>query len=201
MFCFTECGERRPADLVFAMPPDADAAQAAKILEMMSKAADELKMGENGVKIGMVPKECVSLPGLDLTGELDTTLLSEQINEGYAAAHTPKILKYMRQQSFTEDHGSRPDAQKMAIIILDKASPNYKYAAAEAAKARKMGVEIFIVAVGDDITDGELRLVASSPLEDHVIRVNDYSELPGISSDLVDLINKACIGKHLMKLS
>jgi hypothetical protein len=177
------------------MPPDADAAQAAKIIAMMSKAADELDMGPDAVKMGLVPKECVSLPGLELSGELDTSSLLEKVSDNYAAAHTPRILRYLRRRGFTIENGARKEAQKMAIIILDKSSPNYEQTAAEAAKAKEMGVEIFVVAVGKDITKEELELVASSPTENHVIRVNSYADLPGIASKLVELINNSCIGK------
>ena len=177
------------------MPPDASAAQAAEILSMIGDCTDELDMGDNAVRIGMVPKECISIPGIKLSGDIDGSSIMGDFEKEYAAAHTSKVLKYMRKKSFTEEFGAREEAQKFGILIVDAASTDFKQTAIEATKARKSGIEMFVIAVGDNIPNHELTSIASGPLDDHIFRVNSYDELPQTVKKLVKLINEACVGK------
>lgn len=194
------CGLRRPADLIFAMPQEADAAQVNDILSMMAKLTDELHMGDDAVKIGMVPKECISLPGISLTSQLDTDSVIEIFGKEYSAAATGKNIKYMRKKGFSEDNGGRNNAQKMAIVILDSKSSNYKQSVIEAAKAKHNKVEMFVISIGDNVSMEELKQIASHPLERHVIKVGSYATLGQIIPSIVEKFHQSCIGEFFSVL-
>lgn len=190
------CGAHRPADLVFAMPTGADRAEAQKVLQMMSGVTEQTDVGEDAVRVGLVPKDCFTVPGFQLKHTQSKEQLLAKIDGRYAAASrgTQQILKYLRKNSFTEDNGARPEAANIAILILDDSSDSLEESIMEATKSRdEEGIHLIVVRVGDKVSAEEAELIASRP--DHIISVNSYDDLPSLATQLKEMMDEICDGE------
>ena len=116
--------------------------------------------------------------------------------EPFRPTKTAQIIKYMRRQGFVKENGGRRFAKKIGILVIDSSSPNRLAATAKQARlARKQNIELFVVAVGKDVTP-ELKQAISGQLDSrHVFSVNNYSDLQYIASKVARNVNTKCLGE------
>ena len=101
--------------------------------------------------------------------------------------HTASALRLMREELFQTSNGDRSDVPDMAIILSDGYSNiNSEQTIPEAILAREAGIEIIVASIENDISNLELRGMASRPVENNLINIRRYSELP----DIVNLITE-----------
>ena len=91
---------------------------------------------------------------------------------------------------FSSDH-ARSSAHHVAIIITDGESEEPASTAEEALTARKKGIRLFAIGVGDKVNRKELYNIASS--EDLVFTVDGYGALDSLRNILAW---KACPGRN-----
>ena len=87
------------------------------------------------------------------------------------------IIPFSR-SSFRESNGARPDAKRIAVLIVDEGDDlgRAKY---ESLKLRsRSNVEVFVIGVGKELDEGKLRGIASESASQHVFIVSSYDELP-----------------------
>ena len=153
--------------------------------------------------MGLVPRDCLAVPGLSLQSGQDKQVLLDMFEPiEYQAATVPKIIKYMRKESFKGGaRATRGGAKKIGVIIIDSNSADQQTTALEAQKAREMSdIELFVVAVGKQVSDSEAKAIASLPHDHHILTASSYDDLPQLVKSLKDRIDDLCNGKFLQLL-
>ncbi|XP_053405709.1 cartilage matrix protein-like isoform X2 [Mercenaria mercenaria] len=105
--------------------------------------------------------------------------------------NTASAIKYMVNTMFTPRYGSRRNAVHVAVIITDGKSQDRRKTIQTAALARKAGIHVFAIGVGDRVDYRELEETASRPTEEYVFEVDDFESLDNMK---YILSNKTCTG-------
>ena len=103
----------------------------------------------------------------------------------------------MVKSMFTTRYGSRKNAIHVAVVITDGKSQDRKKTFHAAALARKAGIHVFAIGVGDLVEYRELEEIASRPPEEHVFEVDDFQSLDSMKFILA---NKTCQGESELTL-
>lgn len=86
-----------------------------------------------------------------------------------------------RKDAYTEDRGDRSDVINVAVLITDgESNADRGLTEAEASHLRSLGVEIFVVGIGKEVSLEELQSVASQPLDKHLFTVSSFMKLDDI---------------------
>ena len=95
-----------------------------------------------------------------------------------------KAIRYIGSEMFTSKGGSRPDAEKVLVLLTaGKNSNDGKDDLPKAARQLKdKGIEVFVIAIGKDFGDEEIKAIASNP--DNVAKVESAAELPQVLDQL-----------------
>ena len=186
------------ADIVFALPNDADTTRTNHGLAFVRAIASGMNIGEDKVHVGLLPKDCYSVPGFQLKeGHNEQTLDRLLDADHFSTADTMTQLKRMRDSSFSLENGGRDGAARIGVIVIDKNSIDLSEAQLEAQYAKDMeGIELFVVGVGDSVSDSELNAIASEPTEKHVFRVDEYCDLLSVADHLTKRIDQVCASKY-----
>jgi len=110
----------------------------------------------------------------------------DNINKGFGSTNTPDALKYATDVLFQPQMlaGSRFDAAKIAIVLTDGESNDEISTAENAQKLRQLGIDVFVIGVGNDTKVSELNSVASKPQCTHVQTLDQYSELDSLKAEI-----------------
>ena len=87
---------------------------------------------------------------------------------------------------------TRKNVVKIGIVITDGKSNDPEETAAKAEEARKAGITLFSIGVGQGVDETELAAIANKPREEYLFTVNDYNALNTIK-ELLSI--KACQGE------
>ncbi|XP_021375373.1 collagen alpha-1(XII) chain-like [Mizuhopecten yessoensis] len=110
----------------------------------------------------------------------------ESIPYQFGNTNTAAGLRTMHNVLFTSDHGDRPDADNIAIILTDGISNiGHTRTIPEANSAKDNGIRIYAIGIGL-IDTKELDGMASLPTADHSFNVNDFSELDNLQDAVLD---------------
>lgn len=86
------------------------------------------------------------------------------------ATNTQDALRVLVDSVFTPPGGDRPSARDVAVIITDgRSNVDSNRTVPAADTARRAGIELFGVAVGDDPDTAEIDAIADRPVDGHVI--------------------------------
>ncbi|KAL5004049.1 hypothetical protein ScPMuIL_017505 [Solemya velum] len=106
------------------------------------------------------------------------------VHKGGRRTETGMAIDFMRNNMFQSASGSRQHAGHFGIVITDGRSQEPQKTARAAQEARRQGITLFAIGVGDNISEEELRNIASDPKQDHVFMVDDYRALNTIKDEL-----------------
>lgn len=198
MLVVAACGEVKPADIVFALPATANSHQTTQAIEFIRSVADRMMVSTKGVRIGLAPRSCLSVPGftLDQGSDKNQVLRMFGVGQKSSLAETSSVIKYLRSVSFRQESGARANARKIGVLIVDGPLKNFGQAVDEAILAKQNGIELLVIGVGKEVRPEELTLLASagSP-HHHVMTVSCYSQLWKLARRLVSTADQLCIGK------
>ncbi|XP_058477668.1 integrin alpha-M-like isoform X1 [Solea solea] len=106
--------------------------------------------------------------------------------------YTAKAIKYVVNNIFTSEHGSRSNVKRILIVITDGASNDRGSLKSAASSAEKEKIVRFAIGVGDAFSDAgakkELQTIASNPAQNHVFQVGSFDALEEIRKNLEDQI-------------
>lgn len=92
-------------------------------------------------------------------------------------------IRFMTQYMFRPFFGGRRDATRVAIVITDGGSTDAKSTRFEALLARKKGVKIFAIGVGEQ-NEEELFSIGSKPKDNYVFTVDSFDDLQSVIPNL-----------------
>ena len=97
---------------------------------------------------------------------------------------------------FTSGNGDRSDVTNIAMIVTDgNSNINEVNTIPFAIDARRKGVHVIVVSIGDMLNMLELKGMASMPVDSNLYAATSWKDLPGLK---VDMIDATCDGKQLI---
>ncbi|XP_066578624.1 integrin alpha-X isoform X2 [Amia ocellicauda] len=123
----------------------------------------------------------------NFAAERDPEKLLHFVPHTKGQTYTPTAIKYVLDQMLTEARGMRPQSRKLLVVITDGRSNDKKmtfnYVIPE---AERRGVVRYAIGVGEQSSEQELRVIASTPQD--VFQVNSFDALSSIRSQLEEKI-------------
>ena len=135
---------------------------------------------------------------IELSEHNATRTLVNALNLRYTGGttNTAAAIRTIRTQMFNQD--DRKDSPNIAIILTDGKSDNPTDTQNEALEARKAGIHIVAIGVGESINLPELKGIATDPDDESVFIVKDFNALTGtVDKMLKNLCNGQCLLQHV----
>jgi len=157
------CRSQARLDIAFALPDFIGARETGLALNFVNELAGEFQLGSTSVQTAITPRYCyadepIFLNQYDSVVRFRTTLIERRAIPGAATAYH---LNHMATRTFTQMNGARRGAIKIGIVVVDESSngDDLMYAV-EAAK--KKGIHLIAIGVGDQVDSSELHTIAST---------------------------------------
>ncbi|KAH9488843.1 hypothetical protein Btru_058664 [Bulinus truncatus] len=144
-------------------------------------------------RIGLVTFSDRINPEFNLSAFTDRKALLQNLQPEHVEyltgqTNTGDAIKYVSDIGFGPDH-AREGVAQIIITVTDGLSQDPEYTAHAAAEAKKKGVIMFAIGVGQDVDDKELTDISSDPDDDYKFHVDNFAAL----SSVKDIItNKTC---------
>ena len=113
------------------------------------------------------------------------------IKQTRGGTNTGSAIAMMTHEFFSPGK-SRDKVVKIGIVITDGRSDSREETAAKAEEARRAGISLFAIGVGQAVDETELAAIGNEPREEYVFTVNNYDALNTIKEMLS---MKACEGE------
>ncbi|EMP38900.1 Collagen alpha-1(XXII) chain [Chelonia mydas] len=176
-------------DLVFILDTSSSVGKEdfEKVRQWVSNLVETFEIGLDKTRVGVVRYSDRPATEFDLGRYQTREAIKEaarNIKYYGGNTNTGDALRYINTYSFSKEAGGRPSdptSQKVAILLTDGRSQDYVMDAATA--ARKAGIRIFAVGVGEALKE-ELDEIASDPKSAHVFHVSDYNAIDKIRGKL-----------------
>ncbi|XP_050408316.1 collagen alpha-1(XII) chain isoform X5 [Patella vulgata] len=183
------CGFRQQADLMFVVDSaNAGRTNTKKTLEFVRDVSKSVDIDQDNVHVGLMSAGCdAGEEGFSLGAHRNEQAMKDAISRNQRGTDISKLLKDMRRNSFSSKEGGRKDAKKVAVVVVDGQLEQPLKALREARFARIRGVEVYVVAVGNGEVQKEIEMMCDDPLQKHFFRVENYDQLKGLKTDLVDM--------------
>ncbi|XP_028394865.1 uncharacterized protein LOC114519007 [Dendronephthya gigantea] len=97
---------------------------------------------------------------------------------------TSVALNLAYNSMFTAQYGARGSEFKKVMIILTDGRSNTGQVSGPSRQLKNSGVVIFSVGIGQSLSMQELREMASDPVDQHVITLNNFTQLASLSKNM-----------------
>jgi len=106
------------------------------------------------------------------------------------ATNTQDALRVTSQSIFTPSAGDRPSARNVIVVVTDgQSNIDATQTLPMANASRQQGIELFVVAIGDNPNMEEINGIANQPTRDHVITgLMTSSNVTSSADRLLDLL-------------
>ncbi|XP_068093805.1 matrilin-2 [Hyperolius riggenbachi] len=182
------CGEG-PVDLVFVIDGSKSLGEDnfEIVKQFVSGIIDSLEVSQKAARVGLLQYSTqvrTEFTMAQYSSAKDMKKAVSQMKYMGRGSMTGMALKVMYEKSFSEAQGARRRSlgvPRVAIVFTDGRAQDE--VADWASRAKENGITIYAVGVGKAI-DEELREIASSPQEKHVIHADDFSSMGYITEKL-----------------
>ena len=164
------------------------------VLSFVSSIVDALDIGENGIRVGLI----IYSRNAEHQFYLDTyfnknDMVSKITSTRYLGSYTNTFegLQFAHNTQFTVEHGDRPDASNIAIVITDGQSNIDEEQTVPAAEAMHADdIQVISIGVTDAIDVDELRGMSSPPHVENSdwFRSANFNVLDAIKEAIVEEI-------------
>lgn len=200
--CVSVCGDADAVDVVYSAAPGSTPDETQKSMTFFREISRLLPIGEDKIRVGVVPEDCRELSEFRIEQSGDTDDILDQLDR-YIKEETKisfaRQLKYMRKVSFQSNHGSRDttsdvDVKKRAVVLISE-NDDLDRARKEAYRLKSYAdVELFAVGIGTDPDfQKSVRSIVSRPARSHAIFISDYNELPTVLDNVQRFICPASL--------
>ncbi|XP_021357601.1 collagen alpha-4(VI) chain-like [Mizuhopecten yessoensis] len=182
------CAARRPTDVMFGFESAAMGAyRSAHVRKLIANVTGYFGNMEDGtLQAGLLQGLC---------NEKDIYLNEFKAKEDFVSdlqnvtvGGTRDILKDVKDMGYTEKNGGRQNARKMAVLFIDESTSDLDHIIDEIVQARSEGIEIFVVAIGDDLDLGNLVDVLDNPVERHLLAVSNHKDLDNVHTSYSEML-------------
>lgn len=162
--------------------------------QFLNDLVERYEVGANSAHFGAVRYSTsaavvITLGSIKSLNALQTALSSIPYISG--STNTAKGIQLAKQQFIIN---GRTEVPQVMIILTDGESDDSEATSTAASQSRQSGVEIFVVGIGDNLNDDELRDIATDTSGTHVYRVTEFKVL-SFDGILSDLNRETCHGK------
>ena len=103
--------------------------------------------------------------------------------------NTQDALRLSYESAFITSQGDRPGVNNVAVVVSDgNSNVDSHRTLAEAEAARRHGVEVFAVAVGQQSNAAEMAGIASDPDSEHLLSMRTENEVTATADSLLRLL-------------
>lgn len=158
-----------------------------KVLEFLKTFLEGADINSGNVRVGVVTYSTrvkIQFHMNKFSSKEDIFNAIESITYIPGSTNTADAIQTMNIDMFTADNGDRRNVRNIAIILTDGVSNiNSRRTLSEAEEAKKSGILIYALGIGLTETV-ELKGIASTPLDDYLYTVEDFSELDVLQENL-----------------
>ncbi|XP_048848882.1 cartilage matrix protein isoform X2 [Brienomyrus brachyistius] len=154
------------------------------VKKFINQIVDKLEVAENKAHVGLVQYSSSVRQEFPLglhNNKKDLKEAVKKMDYMERGTMTGQALRFLVDNSFTPNQGSRPGVAKVGIVFTDGRSQDYIGEAAK--KAKELGLKMYAVGVGNAVED-ELREIASEPTKDHYFYTADFKTMNQIANKL-----------------
>ncbi|KAI0210897.1 Collagen alpha-5(VI) chain [Lamellibrachia satsuma] len=109
--------------------------------------------------------------------------------------NTASAIDTMRNNIFTSDRGDRSNVPNIGVVITDGRSNDRAATILAATIARKQGMTLITVGVGNNLDHSELLAVANYPSDRNYFKATNFANLDNIASSVISSLCNNCSGK------
>ncbi|XP_046581539.1 cartilage matrix protein-like [Haliotis rubra] len=179
------CHSDTLADVMFVFDSAAmGSTKTGKLQEFIGTVVDEFNFADDVMRAGVVSRNCHD-GDIELGEHSDKDEFAKDLrNRDYP--DLSQVLRKMHRHSFTLEHGAREMARRMAVVFVDDKLEIPKGVLYEIEKAKDDDIEIFVVAIGEDVDMTKVEAMATS--SGHVFPIPDYDVLHETNLQLIDVL-------------
>ncbi|XP_046581489.1 cartilage matrix protein-like [Haliotis rubra] len=179
------CHSDTLADVMFVFDSAAmGSTKTSKLQEFIGTVVDEFNFADGVMRAGVVSRNCHD-GDIELGEHSDKDEFAKDLrNRDYP--DLSQVLRKMHRHSFTLEHGAREMARRMAVVFVDDKLEIPKGVFHEIEESKNKNIEIFVVAIGEEVDIAKVEAMASSP--DHVFPIPDYDVLRETNLQLIDVL-------------
>eukprot|EP00918_Siedleckia_nematoides_P051203 GHVU01112048.1.p1 GENE.GHVU01112048.1~~GHVU01112048.1.p1 ORF type:complete len:1244 (-),score=166.16 GHVU01112048.1:116-3619(-) len=151
------CGNENAADIVFALPDQADPADTEAALQFVKNVTDRIILDSPQNQAGVTPRFCnVMSENSDILAEIK--LNAHDTNEAFrkrldsrrlSGTPTSYHVTNLNVFAYSSASGGREDASKVGVLIIDNMADNWQQTQAHAQQAKDSGIHLMAVVVGN----------------------------------------------------
>ena len=181
-------------DLVFALDGSESLAEKGfdKIKDLVVMMIDNYTISQEETHIGIIEFSNRANVILPLNELFQPTSVKHQVKRlipsGGKQTVTDEALRKSADEVFDVTSGGRPGATKVLIIITDGKSTGKEPPKRAVKPVKEKGVRVYVVNIGEDTDKDELEDIV--PTDENIYPVQNPDELPGVSSKLVEDVDK-----------
>lgn len=161
------------------------------MLNFIADLVRQLDIGDEDARVGFVKygdnaDNEFYLETYDDQDDLIDAILDVSYDGG--ATNTQEALREMHSDQFTTRRGDRTHVPNVAVVITDgESTVDPDNTITEAEEARRKGIVIFSVGIGNDVNPAELRLMSSDPqaLDQNYFLSPSFEALSDISASIL----------------
>ncbi|KAL3866044.1 hypothetical protein ACJMK2_043385 [Sinanodonta woodiana] len=177
----TVCGPK-PADIMFLLDSSSSIyiLDYKKQLNFVNRLIDTFDIGRDKTRVGVSIFSFTYQPSIALTTYDNKENLKRAVNQTRyltGGTNTHIALSELRRSGF---RNARPNVSRIAIVMTDGQSQDFKKTFEEAQRLKATGVIVFAVGIGKDVDMKELTAIGSEPSDQYVLLANDFNDLDTI---------------------
>jgi hypothetical protein len=177
-------------DHIWSISEQAGVEETNLAIDFIKSLTQDMTIDPDHIQIGLAPRFCDEGSGIRLkdhdTGSGFREALDKRRLNGI---RTERTIEYIRREGHSRSNGGRTGSVKYGILIVDNRLENWEQALEEAERAKKEGIKLIVIGVGDRIQPDQLRQLCSS--SKHYFYASSYSALADLKTQI---IQKFCEG-------
>ncbi|XP_064612846.1 collagen alpha-6(VI) chain-like [Liolophura sinensis] len=169
------CGVVNPADVVLVYDStEVGPSGISDIQRGVTAFVQTDEMQNPNMRVGLISGDCPEVGSFPLNRYTDKSQIPK-LFDSLPYSELDALVGELRRDGFHPENGGRKNARHIGILIVTGKPQNPKAVRRQAAKAKKEGIELFVVGAGKVVDPGFLKSLASEPVESHIILGSDYS--------------------------
>ena len=185
-------GCTRQKDIVFVMDASGSVGNS---LEWEQRLAKTIVMGLNlnndRMRVGLITfqanqKVQFYLNKFSLQAQITNSMMFARDSK-ITGTNTASALGAMRREMFSSSQGDRRGVDNIAIVMTDgQSNINRRQTLPEAEAAKRAGIRVIAVGIGNEINRAEVRGMASDPESRNTYYVSDQNQIDRIADRIIE---------------
>lgn len=178
------CGVVNPADIVLVYDStEVGPSGISDIQRGVTAFVQTDEMQNPNMRVGLISGDCPEVGSFPLNRYTDKSRIPK-LFDNLPYSELDALVGELRRDGFHPENGGRKNARHIGILIITGKPKDPKSVRREANRAKRDGIELFVVGAGKVVDPGFLRSLASEPVGSHIIMGSDYSNFGLVGREL-----------------